>query len=247
MRLRSLLLVGMASLGLGIPEAWAQTRIEQRLWRPAGTSFLGVGIQEINSNRAKELKLPEEAGVEITSVEANSPAATAGLKVGDVILQYNGQRLEGTEQFSRMVQETPAGRDVKLQIFRGGATQTVTAKVGSRQGLFPNVLTAPNVFLAPGNAGLGIQGETLQGQLADYFGVKEGVLVRSVVKGSAAEKAGIKAGDVITRVADSNVGTPADINRRMRGTQSASVTLMRDHREMTVNVTGSAPGPLERF
>src|SRR5579863_8749021 len=136
-------------------------------------SFLGVGIQEISSERAKQLNLPEEAGVEITYVEANSPAAAAGLKVGDVVLQYNGQHVEGTEQFTRMVQETPEGRDVKLQVFRGGASQTLSAKIGSkpaplaaqlsqRPGLvFP---TEPPRAVAPfsisgQNAALGIQAE----------------------------------------------------------------------------------------
>lgn len=259
MRLQSFLMIGIVGLGLGIPATWAQTRIEQRLLTPAGTSFLGVGIQEISNDRAKELKLPEEAGVEITSVEANSPAASAGLKVGDVILQYNSQRLEGVDQFQRMVRETPAGREVKLQVFRAGATQTVTAKVGSRAGLLtprsslvfptepPRLVNPPRVLLAPGATAMGIQAETVDGQLADFFGVKEGVLVRSVEKGSAAEKAGIKAGDVITRVADSTVATPADITRRLRANQSTPVTLMRDHREITVNVTGSASTTVERF
>ena len=54
-----------------------------------------MGIQEIDSNRAKELKLPEEAGVEVTRIAPNSPAEKAGIKTGDVVTQYNGQRVEG--------------------------------------------------------------------------------------------------------------------------------------------------------
>src|ERR1700674_706232 len=77
----------------------------------ASGSFLGVGIQEIDGNRAKELKLPEEAGVEVTRIAPDSPAEKAGIKTGDVVTQYNGQRVEGMDQFSRMVRETPAGRD----------------------------------------------------------------------------------------------------------------------------------------
>ena len=86
---------------------------------------------------------------------------------------------------------------------------------------------------------MGIEVESLDGQLAQYFGVPEGVLVRSVTSGSSAEKAGIKAGDVITKIGDTKVARPDDISSRirsMRGKQVA-VTLMRDHREMTVNVT----------
>ena len=60
-------------------------------------SFLGVGIQEIDSVRAKELKLPDDAGVEVTRIAPDSPAEKAGIKTGDVVTQYNGQRVEGLE------------------------------------------------------------------------------------------------------------------------------------------------------
>src|SRR5580658_7518663 len=99
---------------------------------PASGSYIGVMVQEIDGDRAKTLKLREEAGVEITHVEADSPADKAGLKSSDAILQYNGQRVEGMEQFSRLVHETPPGREVKLDISRNGTPQTVMVKVAAR-------------------------------------------------------------------------------------------------------------------
>jgi serine protease Do len=258
------LTVGMVTAGLAIPGA-AQTTIKQ-LTVPAGpTSYLGVNLQEINADRAKALKLPEEAGVEITRVEANSPASAAGLQSGDVALEYNGQRVEGIEQFSRLVHETPAGREVKLRIFRSGASQTITAKIGMHSaaqqiapvsqlfnnGVWPDSLqTFQSTWRS---SALGMEAESLSGQLAEFFGVKEGVLVRSVMKDSAAEKAGVKAGDVITKVGDSKVSTPAEISTRMRGLrgQSIPLTLMRDHKETTVNVPSDGPAltlrPAERL
>ncbi len=83
---------------------------------------------------------------------------------------------------------------------------------------------------------MGVQVEAIDGQLADYFGVKTGVLVRSVAKGSAAEKAGIKAGDVITRAGDDMIATPGDLNVHTRRGQSLSLALMRDHKEITLTV-----------
>ena len=77
-------------------------------------SFLGIGVKEILADRAKELKLKEEAGVEVTRVEEGSPAEQAGLKVGDAVLEYQGNRVEGAEQFVRLVRETPAGRQVRV-------------------------------------------------------------------------------------------------------------------------------------
>ena len=85
--------------------------------RPRGSgSFLGIGVQEIDSERAKALNLREERGVEVTRVEDDSPAAKGGIQTGDVVLEYNGDRVEGVEEFMRMVRETPPGRDVKLSI-----------------------------------------------------------------------------------------------------------------------------------
>src|SRR5258705_2512709 len=99
-----------------------------RMVIPSG-SYLGVGIQELTAERAKALKLREESGVEITRVAADSPAERAGLKSGDVVLQINGIKVDGLEQSSRLVRETPAGHEVKLEGFRNGAPQTLMATV----------------------------------------------------------------------------------------------------------------------
>ena len=217
-------------------------------------SFLGVDAAEIDGNRAKSLNLREEYGIEITRVDDGSPADKAGLKSGDVVLEYNGQRVEGIEQFQRLVHETPAGRNVKLQVSRNGAIQTLTATIGTRkskiyQGGVKELLgdtfdmplpELPNVFSTLRTSILGVEAESLNSQLAEYFGVKEGVLVRSVIKGSAAEKAGIKAGDVITKVDQTRVTGPGEVSSAIRSARSKRtfpVELSRDHREMTVTVT----------
>jgi serine protease Do len=223
---------------------------------PASGSYVGVMVQEIDSDRAKTLKLREEAGVEITRVEVDSPADKAGLKSSDAILQYNGQRVEGMEQFSRLVRETPPGREIKLDIFRNGAQQTVTVKVAARHsgaavfnsnafsvspgGSFEfQMPDMPHSFMSWQSSMFGIEGESLEGQLAQYFGVKEGVLVRSVINGSAAEKGGLKAGDVIVRVDDSKVTTPTDVTSRLRALRgkAVSIVVMRDHKEVPLSVT----------
>jgi serine protease Do len=222
-----------------------------------GGSYLGIGIQEISADRAKTLNLPPEAAVEITRVGAGSPADKAGLKTGDVVLQYNGVRVEGIEHFSRMVRETPLGRDVKLEILRNGAPQTITAKIGQHpapQGFpFPDgfgfpLPDGPRIFEGWRSPMLGVEAESLDGQLAQYFGVSQGVLVRAVMKSSPAEKAGIKAGDVILRVEDGKVATPADISGRLRalGGKSVPVVLMRDHKELTVTVAVEREDSLRR-
>lgn len=242
------------------PAAMAQTMVI------AGGSYLGVGVREIEEERAKALRLKETYGVEITRVDDESPAQKAGLKSGDVVLEYNGTRVEGIEQFVRLVRETPANRNVKLAVFREGSIQTIAATIGARKG--PKVMTwsspnmpnmekfkveipnmemvmpdIPKAFMSWRSTMLGVEAESLgNSQLADYFGVKEGVLVRSVMKGTAAEKAGIKAGDVLLKIDDTAVTAPKDITNTLRSARGASkknlgVVLMREKREMSLTVT----------
>ena len=77
-------------------------------------------MKDIDADSAKKFNLKEVRGVEITQVEENSPAAKAGIKEGDVVLEYNGQPVEGGEQLSRLVRETPIGRQVKVGVWRNG-------------------------------------------------------------------------------------------------------------------------------
>lgn len=226
---------------------------------PAAGSYIGVMMQEVDSERAKALKLHEEGGVEITVVEPDSPAEKGGLKVGDVVQKVNGQRVEGMQQFAHMIHETPAGRDVKIDISRAGAAMFVTVRVAQRKlphielGDVPQmpgrldirIPDMPRGFLGLRSSVLGVEAESIDGQLAQYFGVKDGVLVRSVLKGSAAEKAGIRAGDVIVKIDDARVASPADISGRLRTVHGkpVSVVLMRDHKELTISVTISDDDP----
>ncbi len=246
-------LLACMTAGLGIAQIPASASRVAVL--PASSGFLGVGLQEIDSIRAKELKLPEEAGVEVTRIAPDSPAEKAGIKTGDVVMQYNGERVEGMDQFSRMVGETPAGREVKIGIIRNGAPLTITAKIGSRpaingQLILPPPSTDPSGFHFPDmphsrmtwrSATLGVEAETLEGQLAEFFGVKEGVLIRAVNQGSPADRAGLKAGDVIVRVDDAKVATPADVFAHLRARRggSASVAVVRDRKEMTLMLAAS--------
>ena len=220
-------------------------------------SFLGIGVQEIDADRAKALNLREERGVEVTRVEDDSPAAKGGIKTGDVVLEYNGERVEGVEQFMRMVRETPPGREVKLSIARNGNPQQLTMKTGSRKTWMTsrygdsvdiprieipeiNIPDVPRALMSWRSSIAGIEAESLDSQLAEYFGVKEGVLVRSVVRGSAAEKSGLRAGDVIVKVDDTRISSPREISTTIRANRSKKtlpVQVVRDKREVTLQLS----------
>ena len=219
-------------------------------------SYLGVNVAEVDGNRARELKLKEERGVEIKRVEPDSPAEKAGLKESDVVLEYNGQRVEGGDSLARMVRETPVGRTAKLLISRDGNAQTVTATVGRRKddGAFArgfrfNVpmppmppmpsIDMPHPVMTMRTPRIGLETESLSGQLADFFGVKEGVLVRSVDRDSPAEKAGLKAGDVILKVDGRSVSRPRDVSEELRSSwdkKTVPMVVVRNKKEMTLNL-----------
>jgi serine protease Do len=231
----------------------------------ASGGYLGIGGLDISPERAKALNLKEERGVEVSSLAADGPASKAGIKEGDVVLEFNGQPVQGTAQFQRLVRETPVGRQVKIAVWRSGAAQTITATVGENRQTtviapgdgswnfsMPEIPAMPNIEIprfqmSLQNPMLGIVGESLgqEDQLADFFGVQDGVLVRSVKKGSAAEKAGIKAGDVITKVDDSKVTSSTEITRVLRGLKSKKtfgVTVVRNRKEMPLTVTMESTG-----
>src|SRR5882724_1150021 len=86
-------------------------------------SWMGVSVADVTSQNMSSLKLKEERGVEVLVVTPDSPAAKAGIKEHDVILDFNGSRVEGRDQFKRMISEMPAGRTVKLAISRDGVPQ----------------------------------------------------------------------------------------------------------------------------
>ena len=256
----------LATAGLIPSAAWAQPTTPAPSRTPRATtatvistsaSYLGIGVQDISAERAKDLNLKEVRGAEITHVQDDTPASKAGFKEGDVVWEYNGQAVEGREQLTRLIQETPVGRQVKVVIWRSGATQTLTPTVEARRGtmidgrtfVMPeiripeiNIPEIPRFQFEYQNPVLGIIGEPLgqQEQFADFFGVKEGVLVKSVTKNSAAEKAGIKAGDVVVKVDDTKVTTTREITSAMRGARSKktiTVVVMRNKKEVPLTVT----------
>jgi serine protease Do len=234
--------------------------------------WLGVEIGEVTAEKAKDLKLASVRGVIVDDVEPDSPAAKAGVKEHDVITQYDGQPVEGTVQFRRLVGETPPGRSITLAISRGGASQNISVELGDRSAYFvkkmkgkmrdfgeaysfslPNfnveLPDMPDVMDAR-TPSLGINAEDLTGQLGSYFGAPNdaGILVREVRAGTPAEKAGLKAGDVIVKLEGNPVRTLADLRSQLREKSdqaSVSMGVLRKGSEITVTVPIEKPRPME--
>jgi membrane-associated protease RseP (regulator of RpoE activity) len=230
-------------------------------------SWLGVETQEVTAEKVKDLKLSAERGVLIGKVLEESPAAKSGLKDGDVVTEINGQRIEGTAQFRRMIREIPAGRSVQLTVWRDGRSQTINATLGKMQENHKQFMTAtPQVFnfrvpempevaqlpeiptmewdgsgLLMGRPRLGIDAEDISGQLGAYFGAPEGegILVRDVNPGSAAEKAGVKAGDVITSLNGDRIHSLAELRSKLSAAgegKSAKLGILRNKTAVSLDV-----------
>lgn len=230
-----------------------------------GGSYLGVDTRDITPDRLSALHLKEEHGVEVTMVDQDAPAGKAGVKEHDVILSINNQAVESVEQLRRMIREIPAGRTVEIGISRDGQLSTLKAQLAERNKTFgsnrefnftmpPMNIPAINipkinipemdfqtvvVMRSPSRSGLMV--ENLTPQLGDFFGVRSGngVLVRSVEKGSRAEQAGFHAGDVIVKVNGSAVNDCSDFTRLLKGhaENKASVTVLRDRKEQNLTIT----------
>jgi len=235
-------------------------------------SWLGVEAHEVTSEKVNELKLPAERGVLVSSVTPDSPAAKAGLKEKDVVTEVNGQQVEGATQFRRMIREIPAGRAVRLTVWRDGRTQTLTVTLGKAEEAhrawmhepgafsyhmpditipeFPSMDFHSGVWMFPGaHARLGIDAEDLSGQLGTYFGAPdgEGILVRGVSSGSPAEKAGVKAGDVITSFNDQRIRSVGELRQKLTAKsdeKSVKLGVLRNKASLTLNV--ELPPPPER-
>ena len=232
---------------------------------PAGHSYLGVGLADLSSDRVQALKLKDDRGVEITQVDQDAPAGKAGLKEHDVIVSFNGTPVESFEQFKRLMRETPPGRTVSLDIMRDGQQQTLKVQLADRKQLessvfphepdsfayiapmppmppmpnFPRSWSEMTVTHVRSNSGATL--ESLTSQLGDYFGVKngEGMLVRSVQKGSPADAAGLRAGDVIVRVGDKKVTDNSDWREALRSSKDGkvAVVIVRDKKEQTLSLS----------
>ena len=226
------------------------------------SSYLGVDIADITADRLGALKLKEEKGVEVTMVDQDAPAGKAGLREHDVILNMNGTVIESKVQLQRMIHETPAGRVVALELSRNGQPMTIKVQLADRSKEFghmapmdkdlhiqippiPNMpdFDVPNIAVVYVHSSMrsGLMVENLTPQLGEFFGAKNGsgVLVRSVEKGSSAEKAGLRAGDVITRVGDQPVNDTSDFTHALHshGAGTVSVAVIRDKKEQTLTLT----------
>ncbi len=237
--------------------------------RSFGSASIGVNIRDVTGEDAVKAKIAQPFGVYVESVVEGSPASKAGVQAGDIVVDFDGERVRSASHFSRLVQESVPSRQVSAVVIRGTSKQTLTV-VPQAGGAFnilsndarrrlqenvPNPLrgdfnlrldpeTLRNRATATGRT-LGVTVSPLSDQLATHFGVKQGVLVSSVTSNSPADSAGVRAGDVITAVNGQNVSSSADITRALRDTSgdAVDIAVTRDRKGLSLKATLPARTP----
>ena len=254
---RSHLGVAVTAVLLGAAPAEAQSRFPDPLLLVGPGASIGVRVRDVTSDDAARAKLDSPAGVFVESVAAGTPAEKAGIKGGDVIVEFDGERVRSVRGFTRLVSETPPRRTVKAVIVRDGSRRTLDVTPESERRTADGALRIDPSFPmlrpqgelpvlpelrqgTPRYRGfIGVTLEAIEGQMADYFGVSAGALVAAVDLSSPAARAGLKAGDVITAAAGQPVKRPADVSAAVRQTRPGStleLTVVRDHKETTIVV-----------
>lgn len=238
-----------------------------------GAGWLGMGVVDISTAKANQMKLPSVGGVLIEQVNPDSPAAKAGLKAGDVITQFGGQQVKGALEFQRLVRETPPGRTAQITYWRDGKSQTASAELaraprefslGGRFGMMqrfhgmqgmprmPGMRNVPGQrmgrIMRPRAPRLGITAMDISGQLGNYFNVPggHGVLVTEVPDDSPSAKGGVHAGDVITKINNKPVHDIAELRAQLiqsQGTKSVRLMVIRKGTETTLTVEPEQPRP----
>ena len=157
--------------------------------------WLGVMIQEVTPEIAHALGLKEVKGALVADVTPGSPADKADIRRGDVIIEYNGKKIEEMNELPRLVANTPVGKSVPIKIWRNGKIKQLTVKVGELE-----EKVAKGERYAPQDLGLKV--EELTPYLAQRLGVKRihGVIITYVVPGSPAHEAGLSRGDIILKI-----------------------------------------------
>lgn len=219
-----------------------------------GGGRIGVAVSELEAADGKGT-----SGVRVDSVDEGGPAEQAGLRKGDVVVEFDGERVRSVRQFSRLVSETPVGRTVNAAVMRDGQRVTVSLaprendsfrffesdswrvldELRARRAPTPPAPLPPPMdsLLRFRSNQLGVTVNALTDQLGDYFGTRTGVLVTSVQDDSLASRIGVKAGDVITTINGATVEDSTELRRRMDRIEAGeefTVGVMRDKKALTL-------------
>jgi len=206
---------GFQGISLAIPSNMVRRVVESLIAQGSvARGYLGVTIRNITPDIAESVGVEAGRGVVVTGVVRGAPAEKAGLKKGDVIIEFDRRRVTDVRSFRSMVATSQVGEEVRLTIVRKGGTQMVIVKIGQLQ---PSEIPPQAPVSGKRIARLGINVSDLNDDLRDRFDIRarKGVLVVGVVAGSPADKGGIKPGQVILEVNHKEIGTVGELENAL--------------------------------
>jgi serine protease Do len=223
---------GSVGIGFAIPIDLAKTVVTQLATTGhVVRGYLGVSIQPLTADLARSFGIGETTGALVASVVDGSPAARAGVRPGDVIVEYDGRKVARSEDLPRVVAESPIGRDVALSVVRDGKPVSLRATIARLDDAGTAPASGP-VGPQEGRATLGLSLQPLSpGEARERgLGDRGGVLVRGVRDGSPAANAGLRQGDVISEINRTPVKNVDDVKKAMDARAKGRPALFLVHR-----------------
>lgn len=215
---------GSIGIGFSIPSSLAKPVVDQLIkYGETRRGWLGVQIQTVSEDIAESLGLDEASGALVGDVFKGGPADKAGIQSGDVVLRFNGKRVEQMRDLPKIVADTPVDDEVDVVIFRKGKEETVKVVVGRLED-GEKAMKASDKSKADDPAKdddepvLGMMLSELTDELRDSENIEadvKGVFVMEIEPGSNAEDKGIKVGDVIVEVNQEAVASAKDVSARI--------------------------------
>ena len=192
------IIAGGHGIGFAIPINMAKQVLPQLKEKGEVTrGWLGVMIQQVTPELAKQFGLDKSEGALVARVIEDSPAERAGIKREDIIIEFDHKKIHKMSELPRIVANTPVGKQVEVKIIRQGREKNLKIEVGE---LKEEKVAKAGEFTTEKEFGLTVQG--LTPEIAKHLGISEkaGVLVSEVKVGSPAHEAGIRRGDIIKEI-----------------------------------------------
>lgn len=211
---------GSIGIGFSVPASIAVPVIDQlKQFGETRRGWLGVAIQDVDDDTAEALKIGKARGAMVINVDENGPAKTAGFEREDVIVKFDGRDIRRSNDLPRIVAQTPIGKEVEVQVIRGGKEiirKVVLGRLNEEPQKASATTNTPNAGSSP--KVLGLEVTPLNDETRRRFNVKdgvEGVVILNVDPNSVAAERRVSAGDVIVEVQREKVASAADIRKRL--------------------------------
>ncbi|ATB40995.1 protease HtrA [Cystobacter fuscus] len=224
---------GGTGIGFAVPSNQVKALLPQLEKEGAVTrAWLGIGIQDLDEDLARALQLPVKEGAVVNQVNDNSPAGRAGVKMDDVIVSIDGQKVGSGNSLTRSVALKKPGSTSALEVFREGKRQTIKVQLGTRPDL-ENLGVRPRQGQEDeeqsSKARVGLSLSNLDPRIAERAGLDsaKGAMVTEVQPGSPAERAQLEPGMVVVEVNRKPVANSQELAGIIRKAPAGSTLLLR--------------------